>query len=169
MDNIEAMTVTAGELKTGDILSSTEGRVTGVRRWGNDNELVTISIGNEGRTATWHMDAKFDIQRDGQYPNAGHTRKINVQIEVWANDDGYPVTVEVTGEAVETLTKRALTELAQEGVNSQMGSYGHLQRAVYVEGRDINHAVFKVEDTTEEAKKRFPGNTQLPVVKNNWE
>lgn len=85
-------------------------------------------------------------------------RTINIAIEVTANDDGYPIAVEIVGGAVEALTKRTLTDLAQEGVDSQMGSYGHHLRAVYAEGRTTERAIFTVEDVSEDLKKRFPGN-----------
>ncbi len=101
--------------------------------------------------------------------NFPQTRNLQINIEVWADADGYPTKVEVTGDPVEALKLKTLTDIAQEGVNSQMGSYGHFKRASYTEGRDVNRAVFEVKDTTEEAKKRFPGNTQFPIVKNNWE
>jgi hypothetical protein len=84
------------------------------------------------------------------------TRKIKVEVEVWADDDGYPTKVEVTGAPVEVLSMRALRELAQHGVAAQMGRWSTL-RAVYVEGRDENRAQFNVEDQADEIRKRFPG------------
>jgi len=161
---MESLTVRASELKTGDIL--TMGVVTGTRRWGNDRELVTVSFGNLGATQTWNVDALFSIQRDKEVPD---TLNLQINIEVWADEDGYPTKVEVTGEPVEGLKTRTLLDIAQEGVNSQMGSYGHVYRAEYVKGREENRAEFKVENKSEELKERFPGNTQFPVVKNNWE
>lgn len=100
--------------------------------------------------------------------NFPQTRKLTVQIEVWADEDGYPTKVEVSGEPVEALDLHTLRGLAQEGVQSQVGAPTFL-RAVYQSGRDENRARFTVEDTTEEVRKRFPGNTQFPIVKNEWE
>lgn len=100
--------------------------------------------------------------------NFPETRKLTVQIEVWADDDGYPTRVEVRGEPVEALNLDTLRGLAQEGVASQVGGPTFL-RAVYRRGRDEGCAFFAVEDTTEAVRKRFPGNTQFPIVKNEWE
>lgn len=93
---------------------------------------------------------------DALYPNDNYPkRKLNVQIEIWADNDGYPVTVEVTGEPVEALSKRALTELAQEGIYSQVGSYSSTLRAVYLYGRDVNRATFIAEDKADEIRARL--------------
>jgi predicted DNA-binding protein (UPF0251 family) len=85
--------------------------------------------------------------------NFPQTRKLTVQIEVWADEDGYPTRVEVTGEPVEALRTRTLLDLAQEGVASQMGTSPCFHRAVYQSGRDENRAVFTVEDKTEEFRE----------------
>ena len=89
--------------------------------------------------------------------NFPQTRKLNVQIEVWADEDGYPTKVEVTGEPVEALNMRTLTALAQEGVASQVGTYPTFLRAVYQSGRDENRATFTVEDKTEEIRSMLNG------------
>jgi cytosine/adenosine deaminase-related metal-dependent hydrolase len=88
--------------------------------------------------------------------NFPETRNIGLNVEVWADEDGYPTKVEVTGDAVEHLSQRALRELAQHGVLTQMGRWSTL-RAVYNEGRDVNRAEFTVEDQEAQIRERFPG------------
>lgn len=87
--------------------------------------------------------------------NFPQTRKLTVEIEVWADDDGYPTAVEVTGEPVEALRLATLKDLAQEGINSQMGSVGHFLRPDYQSGRDENRARFIVSDKTEQVRERL--------------
>lgn len=88
--------------------------------------------------------------------NFPQTRNIGLNIEVWADEDGHPTKVEVTGTAVEALSMRVLRELAQHGVTEQEGRWSTL-RAVYVEGRSENRAEFNVEDHADQLRARFPG------------
>jgi hypothetical protein len=94
--------------------------------------------------------------------NFPETRNIGLNIEVWADADGYPTKVEVTGSAVEYLSMRVLRELAQNGVREQVGRGITTLRAVYVEGRTENRAQFTVEDHAEEIMARF-GGPPIPV------
>jgi hypothetical protein len=87
--------------------------------------------------------------------NFPETRNIPLNVEVWADADGYPTKVEVTGRAVEYLSMRVLRELAQQGVQEQVGRFGHTLRAEYREGRTANRAEFTVEDKADEIRERF--------------